>query len=150
MVGKPFKEFFLFLMNRERGCRLELFVRGYIERNGSVHSVNGKPIRTYVEQFHTEPFQSSRVNAALHIRADCLYIPSKSPCNYANFYCNSGSKGSWQELKCCWFKMNGRCSKLTPQMNHPVWMAYIITKNDRYEGIIYACFPYLKEKPFYA
>ena len=27
--------------------------------------VNGKPIRTYAERFHTEPFQSPRANAAL-------------------------------------------------------------------------------------
>ena len=29
------------------------------------HRVNEKPIRTSTERFHTEPFQSPRVNAAL-------------------------------------------------------------------------------------
>ena len=38
MVGKFFQEFVLFLMNGERGCRLELFMREYIERNGSAQS----------------------------------------------------------------------------------------------------------------
>ena len=38
MVGKFFQEFFMFLMNGERGCRLELFVRECLERNGSAQN----------------------------------------------------------------------------------------------------------------
>ena len=53
----------------ERDCRLELFMRKYFERNGSVQngsktSCKRKPIRTYVEWFRTEPSQSSRADAA--------------------------------------------------------------------------------------
>ena len=35
---KTFQEFFLFLMNGERGCRLVLFMREYIEGNGSAQN----------------------------------------------------------------------------------------------------------------
>jgi len=35
VVVELFQEFFLFLMNGERSCRLELSTREYIERNGS-------------------------------------------------------------------------------------------------------------------
>ena len=38
MVGKLFQEFFMFLMNGERGCRLELFMRECFERNGSTQN----------------------------------------------------------------------------------------------------------------
>ena len=38
MVGKLFQEFFLFLMNGERGCRLELFICEYMERNCSAQN----------------------------------------------------------------------------------------------------------------
>ena len=38
MVGKFFQEFFMFLINVERGCRLELFMRGCFERNGSAQN----------------------------------------------------------------------------------------------------------------
>ena len=38
MVGKFFQEFFMFLINGERGCRLELFMRGCFERNGSAQN----------------------------------------------------------------------------------------------------------------
>ena len=38
MVGKFFKDFFMFLINGERGCHLELFVRGCFERNGSAQN----------------------------------------------------------------------------------------------------------------
>ena len=69
MVVKLFQEFFLFLMNEERGCRLELFISEYVKetvllRTGPRHHVNEKPIRTYAERFHTESLQSSHVNAA--------------------------------------------------------------------------------------
>ena len=69
MVVKLFQEFFLFLINGERGCRLELFISEYVKetvllRTPSRHHVSGKPIRTYAERFHTEPFKSSSVNAA--------------------------------------------------------------------------------------
>ena len=33
--GKFFQEFLMSLMNGERGCRLELFLREFFERNGS-------------------------------------------------------------------------------------------------------------------
>ena len=38
MVGKFFQEVFMFLMNGERGCRLELFMRECFERNGSAQN----------------------------------------------------------------------------------------------------------------
>ena len=52
--GKIFYEFFIFLINSERGCRLELFMRGCFERNGSVQngskrSCKREAIRTYAE-----------------------------------------------------------------------------------------------------
>ena len=61
--GKHFSRIFMFLINGERGCRSELFIRGCFERNGSAQNgsrdrVNGKPIRTFAERFHTAPFQS--------------------------------------------------------------------------------------------
>ena len=55
MAGKFFQEFFVFLMNGERGCRLELFMRECFERkgsvqNGSTSSCKREPIRTYAER----------------------------------------------------------------------------------------------------
>ena len=56
MVGKFFQEFFMFLMNGERGCRLELFIHECFERNAVLHRtvprhrVNGKPICTNAER----------------------------------------------------------------------------------------------------
>ena len=38
MVGKFFREFFMFLMNGERGCRLELLMSECFERNGSAQN----------------------------------------------------------------------------------------------------------------
>ena len=38
MVGKHFRECFQLLINEERGCRLELFLQEYIERNGSAQN----------------------------------------------------------------------------------------------------------------
>ena len=35
---KIFQEFFMFLMNGERSCRLELFMRECFERNGSAEN----------------------------------------------------------------------------------------------------------------
>ena len=62
MVGKFFHEFFMFLMNGERGCHLEQFMRECLERkvlHRTVprHCVNEKPIRTNAERFQTEPVQ---------------------------------------------------------------------------------------------
>ena len=54
MVGKFFQEFFMFLKNGGRGCRLELFMRECFERNGFAHGT--VPHRTVPK---------SRVNAAL-------------------------------------------------------------------------------------
>jgi len=63
VVGQHFQAFFLFLMNGERGFRLELLMWEYMEKNssaqnGSKTSCKRKPIRTYKERLHTEPFQS--------------------------------------------------------------------------------------------
>ena len=38
MVGNFFQEFFMFLMNGERGCPLELFTRECFERKGSAQN----------------------------------------------------------------------------------------------------------------
>ena len=38
MVGKFFQEFLMFLINGERGCHLELVMRGCFERNGSAQN----------------------------------------------------------------------------------------------------------------
>ena len=38
MVGKICKEFFMFLKNGERGCRLELFMCECFERNGDAQN----------------------------------------------------------------------------------------------------------------
>ena len=40
VVGKLFQEFFLLLMNGERGCCLELFMREYMGRNSSIQYSN--------------------------------------------------------------------------------------------------------------
>ena len=42
IVGKLFQGSFLFLKNGERGCRVELFMREYMEGNGSAK--NGSKI----------------------------------------------------------------------------------------------------------
>ena len=67
---KFFQEFFMFLMNGERGCRLELFMRECCERNGSVQ--NGSKASCKEEAYpylrETVPYRTvpkSRVNAAL-------------------------------------------------------------------------------------
>ena len=69
MVRKCFQEFFLFLMNGERGCRLELFMRGCFEGNGSAQ--NGSKASCKLDAYphlrETVPYRTvpkSRVNAA--------------------------------------------------------------------------------------
>ena len=70
MVGKVFQELFMFLINGERGCRLELFMCGCFERNGSAQ--NG-PKRSCKREAYpylrgTVPYRTvltSRVNVAL-------------------------------------------------------------------------------------
>ena len=68
MVVKLFQEFFMFLMNGERGCRLELFMRECLERNGSAQ--NGSKASCKREAYPylrgTVPYRTgpkSRVNA---------------------------------------------------------------------------------------
>ena len=69
MVGKFFKEFFMFLMNGERSCRLELFMRDCFERNGSAQNGSKRsfkreayPYLCGTVTYRTVP--KSRVNAA--------------------------------------------------------------------------------------
>ena len=38
------------------------------------HRENGEPIRTYADRFHTEPFQSSRITAALKTKVTDLMV----------------------------------------------------------------------------
>ena len=71
MVGKFFQEFFMFLMNGEKGCKLELFMRECFERNGSAQ--NGSKASCKREAYPylrgTVPYRTvakSRVNAALY------------------------------------------------------------------------------------
>ena len=70
MVGKFFQEFFMFLMNGERGCRLELFMRECFERNGPVQDGSKTSCKreAYTCLRGTVPYRTvpkSRVNAAL-------------------------------------------------------------------------------------
>ena len=60
MVGKLFQEFFMFLMNGEISCRLELLMRECFERKGSAHNGSKTSCKreAYPERFHKEPFQS--------------------------------------------------------------------------------------------
>ena len=76
MVGKFFQEFFMFLMNGERGCRLELFMRECLERNGSAQ--NGSKASCKREAYPylrgTVPYRTvpkSRVNAANMLGSYC-------------------------------------------------------------------------------
>ena len=45
--------------------RVNTWKETVLHRTVPIHRVDGKPIRTYAERFHTEPFQSSRANTAL-------------------------------------------------------------------------------------
>ena len=70
MVGKLFQEFFMFLIFGERGCRLELFMRGSFERNGSAQNGSKRSCKreAYPYLRGTVPYKTvpkSRVNAAL-------------------------------------------------------------------------------------
>ena len=54
----------MFLINGERGCRLELFMRGCFERNGSAQNSSKRSCKWEAYPYlrgavlHTEPFQS--------------------------------------------------------------------------------------------
>ena len=70
MVGKVFQEFFSFLINGERGCRLELFMRGCFEMNGSAQNGSMRSCKreAYPYLRGTVPHRAVpkfRVNAAL-------------------------------------------------------------------------------------
>ena len=70
MVGKFFQKLFMFLMNGERGCGLELFMRGCFERNGSAQNGSKRSCKreAYPYLRGTVPYRTvrkSRVNAAL-------------------------------------------------------------------------------------
>ena len=72
MVGKFFQDFFMFLINGERGCRLELFMRGCFERNGSAQNGFKRSCKreAYPYLRGTVPYRTvpeSRVNAALEV-----------------------------------------------------------------------------------
>ena len=78
MVGKIFQEFFVFPMNGERGCRLELFMRECFEGNGSARNGSKDSCKreAYPNLRGTVPYRTipkSRVNAAImSIRAERL------------------------------------------------------------------------------
>ena len=62
IVGKFSLEFFMFLMNGERGCRLEVYMSECFERNGSAQngskaSCKRKAYPYLHGTFHTEPFR---------------------------------------------------------------------------------------------
>ena len=70
MVGKFFQEFFMFLINGERGCRLEQFMRGCFERNGSAQNGSKRSCKreAYPNLRGTVPYRTvpeSHVNTAL-------------------------------------------------------------------------------------
>ena len=73
MVGKFFQEFFMFPINGERGCRLELFMRGCFERNGSAQNDSKRSCK---------PFQSPRVNAALVAIAGVEQMQTRAKGNF--------------------------------------------------------------------
>ena len=69
MVGKFFQEFFMFLINGERGCHLELFMRECFEMNGSPQNCSKASCKweAYPYPSGTVPYRTvpkSRVNAA--------------------------------------------------------------------------------------
>ena len=67
--GKTFSRLSLFLMNAGRGCCLELFMREYVDRNGSAKNRSKTSCKReayqclHADRFHTETFQSLHVNA---------------------------------------------------------------------------------------
>ena len=68
MVAKFFQEFFMFLINVERNCCLELFMRGCLERNGSAQNGSKRSCKreAYPYLRVTFPYRTvpqSRVNA---------------------------------------------------------------------------------------
>ena len=67
--GNIFQEFFMFLIRGERGCCLELFMRGCFERNGSAQNGSMRLCKreAYPYLRGTVPYRTvpkSRVNAA--------------------------------------------------------------------------------------
>ena len=69
MVGKLFQEFFFFLMNGERGCRLELIMHEYIEMDGSAQNGSKTSCKRQAYPYidRTIPYRTflkSHVNAA--------------------------------------------------------------------------------------
>ena len=61
MVGMLFQEFFMFFMNETEAvvwnCScVNAFKGTVLHRTVRRHCADGKPIRTDVERFHTEPF----------------------------------------------------------------------------------------------
>ena len=63
------QEFFIFLINVERGCRLKLFMGGYSERSGSAQNGSNRSCKreAYLYLHGTVPYRTvpkSRVNAA--------------------------------------------------------------------------------------
>ena len=86
MVGKFFQEFFLFLIKGERGCRLELLMRGCFERNGSAQNGSKRSCKreAYPCLRGTVPYRTvskSRVNAACvkftTIQPEFLFVAHK-------------------------------------------------------------------------
>ena len=79
MVGKFFQEFFIFLMNRERGCRLELFRHECFEGNDAAQDGSKTSCKreAYPYLHRTVPYRTvpkSRVNAALLIERPTLIL----------------------------------------------------------------------------
>ena len=70
MVGNFFQELFMFLIHGERVCRLELFMHGCFERNGSAKNGSKRSCKreAYPYLRGTVPYRTvpkSRANAAL-------------------------------------------------------------------------------------
>ena len=75
--GKYFSRIFMFLINGERGCRSELFIRGCFERNGSAQNCSERSCKreAYPYLRGTVPYSTvpkSRVNAAVSMFSSVL------------------------------------------------------------------------------
>ena len=69
--GNFFQEFFMFLINVERDCPLELFMRGCFERNGSAQNSSKRSCEREAYPYLRgpvpyRPVPKSLVNAALN------------------------------------------------------------------------------------
>ena len=77
MVGKFFQEFFMFLINGEIGCRLELFICGCFERNGSAQNVSKRSCKREAYPYLRGTVPSRGVNSIITLGGVRDLCPAK-------------------------------------------------------------------------